>query len=710
MKRVLFSLLSIIIYIPTLNAQCLYPQNVTEALGKAGKNKISLENVLKHYKNDTERYAAACYLIANMPLHKQAGVIKWCDPQISNIIEQNDANYYNLIKNTTDAEQECDPLHGTLKKTANESANRIKRLKLQEPNVYVQELPDITNISGSFIQEQIDHAFSLRNRMPRLKKMPLNDFFEYILAYRAIPDYPLVTDNQILSHIFSKYLQVDTTHTARCLAERYNRAIWWLNHFGGTYPFDNSIGWKELFFTNTGHDCVDIANYAALAFRACGWPAAVEYNIAYKIYAGKHFDLSLPASDWGDNWQSHNNWQSFSPQSELPSEAGNRFKNCLNIYRLHFASYSNNPVALKSPDEIIPQELKDPCIEDVSHLYTSTVRLELPLPPNTIPIHNQLVYLASFSPHIGLTIVTWGKISRKNNVAIFDNVIDDNIYFPVFITNDHKIQPFAEPFRLDRVKAKGTTITPTSACYHTIHTHAPSKNVKVTITRKFPRKPNLYKIAQQAVGTYIIASNTADFMQADTLATIDSAPNDIWTDIPLHPQHPYQYYRVCAPKSDPHLHLAEIQFLSLASRAYHNTIAPTHADSLQYHRLMDEPLEKCCWKAEYDGNYQTAPDNWPNVTLKLQQPQYVDCLHFMIKNADNHVRPQHFYTLYQWTNKAWSIVCQGEATGDTLPTFLLHTNQLYWLSDLTEGNEELPFSIDCDGHQVFPHEWLLTNE
>lgn len=116
MKSILFSLLSIIICIPALYAQCLYPQKVNDALSKAGKNKTSLENILKHYKNDTERYAAACYLIANMPLHKQAGAIKWCDPQINNLIVQNDTSYYNLIKNTTDAEQERDPLHGILKK------------------------------------------------------------------------------------------------------------------------------------------------------------------------------------------------------------------------------------------------------------------------------------------------------------------------------------------------------------------------------------------------------------------------------------------------------------------------------------------------------------------------------------------------------------------------------------------------------------------
>ncbi len=230
------------------------------------------------------------------------------------------------------------------------------------------------------------------------------------------------------------------------------------------------------------------------------------------------------------------------------------------------------------------------------------------------------------------------------------------------------------------------------------------------ILRKFPRKPKLLEQAKQSVGTYIIASNTDDFTQADTLATLTFTPEDVWTDLPLKPTRPYRFYRVCAPKSDPHLHLSEIQFLTFKSRQYANTIIPTMADSNIYQRLMDEPLEKCRWKAEYDGNYQTAPDKWPNVTLKLQESQYVDCLHFMIKNADNHIRSHHFYLLYQWTDKGWEIICQGEAKNDSLPTLPLQTNHLYWLSDITSGNEELPFFINKDGVQVFPHQWLLESE
>lgn len=419
-----------------MRAQLPYPSQVEESLSKAGSNRASLENVLKHYQKDKERYAAACYLIANMSMHSQAGRIEWYDPKIDSILNHNDQAYYNLIKGTSGDEQEEDPLHERIRQAAKMSAQRLEQLKLKEPKIIEQDMPDIATLNGEYIQKIIDQAFSLRNRVPRLKSMPLHDFFEYILAYSAIPDYPLISDKIALHNIFDKYLQIDTAQTARCISERYNRAIWWLGHWGGKYPFENTLGWRELFFTSTDHDCVDIANYAAMIYRACGWPAAVEYNVAYKIFSGRHFNLALPTKNWHNQWNAYNDWQSFSPQSEIPQEAGKRFQKCLNIYRLHFSPTTDCPFSVKSADEPLPEELNSPFIEDVSHLYTSIAKIELPLSQD-IPNSYQLAYLASFTSRNGLTAVTWGKIDKKNKKVVFDHVVTDHIYFPVYVSNEH---------------------------------------------------------------------------------------------------------------------------------------------------------------------------------------------------------------------------------------------------------------------------------
>lgn len=51
---------------------CTSDSPLEQALSKSGKNRMQLEQVLKHYSlhpADSLKYRAACYLIANMPGH-----------------------------------------------------------------------------------------------------------------------------------------------------------------------------------------------------------------------------------------------------------------------------------------------------------------------------------------------------------------------------------------------------------------------------------------------------------------------------------------------------------------------------------------------------------------------------------------------------------------------------------------------------------------
>ena len=55
-------------------------------------------------------------------------------------------------------------------------------------------------------------------------------------------------------------------------------------------------------------------------------------------------------------------------------------------------------------------------------------------------------------------------------------------------------------------------------------------------------------------------------------------------------------------------------------------------------RLMDaDSWEKMSWKAEYDGNMQTAPSPYPNITLWLKEPQIVTHGNHSIFRLDTHV-------------------------------------------------------------------------
>ena len=115
-------------------------------------------------------------------------------------------------------------------------------------------------------------------------------------------------------------------------------------------------------------------------------------------------------------------------------------------------------------------------------------------------------------------------------------------------------------------------------------------------------------------------------------------------------------------------------------------------ENKQWQRILDEPLEKCQWKAEYDGNPQTAPDKWPDVTLSLHEPQFVERIRYMIKHADNAVKPGEKYELYKWDDGFWRKIWNGTAQQDYLQIENLTSNRLYWLHCKSgEVVAELPF-------------------
>lgn len=100
----------------------------------------------------------------------------------------------------------------------------------------------------------MEHAFSLREHVERVQRIGREDFFRYILAYRAVPAEPLVVRPIEYHELCWKYLQTDSDYDLTRIVERYNRMMWWLRRSGGPYPLETLTGIPQLFFDNPG-DC-----------------------------------------------------------------------------------------------------------------------------------------------------------------------------------------------------------------------------------------------------------------------------------------------------------------------------------------------------------------------------------------------------------------------------------------------------------------------
>lgn len=687
MKKTLLALLALT---AAAVAEAQHPEAVMNALAQADTNRVGLETLLADYKeHDDEKYQAACFLVANMPWNRQGYRVVTSDSRLAGMLATADAAYYSLVKDRRDAEL----YNGTFNKQVLAKADQAYRKKMEAerfepPGVVADEFPDIRCIGADLLRRQIEHAFTLRRTVAQVRRLSLADFFEYVLPYRALNRSSAVSAD-VYAERYGKYLHADTTTTERHMVWRYNVTADRLRYWGGRYPFKVPIGLDEMFFLGY-HDCVPIADFGAMILRACGQPTAIEYNVAYKFWNGRHYHVAVPTA---------RGWETFSPESGLPRHRDPKFYEALNIFRQHFSRQADNPFSLRAKGEPIPDNLADPRIADVTHEIGDTVILTLPF---TVQTSHKLAYLGTFvSQEAGLCPVTWGEIDQTSKTVRFRHVVPDNLYFPVYLDEEGDSHAFGSPFVLSKT-GRGATVRPIE--------RVDAKRVMAKIERKFPRKPQLREQAGRVPGTYVIASDHSDFSQADTLGVIRSVPGTSWEDIALDCKRPYRYYRVCGTGVPARLLLGEIRFLTKREYAYTNVAeapanrVPVDEADKQWVWLFDGTLEQCRRKAEYDGNPQTAPDRWPDVTLKLEVPQYVHRLRYMSKHADNAVKPGAHYELLAWADGFWRRNRSGlAATGNVLEMDGLVPGQLYWLRQQGVGREELPFYIDESGVHHFPH-------
>lgn len=396
------------------------PPEVAEALEEAGANRASLEAVLAHYdtKETREQYAAACYLIAHMRWHSVGGTVVRYDPRLDSCWTAATRAYVGLTQGHTVDELNRKPMSKQLNDTAVAMRKGRQALRLDEPVVRVAVRPDVQALDGGFVRRVVDHAFALRERSPWARQLSFADFCEYVLPYRVIGSYPLVTDPASVDSLFASILRADTAQSPVDVAARYNHYVVWLRRTGGKYPFRTNSGLPELLYWGN-HDCVDIAHYGGLALRAAGIPVAVEYNSAYRLFEGRHFMVAVRLAD--------GTWCPFSPEYSTPYAGSGDFSSCLNLYRLHFGQQADNPFSLRAPGEPLPAGLDDPCIEDVTACYLPLGRVTLPV-PSVVPRSRRLAYLATFRGSEGVLAVTWGRIDSLTRRVTFGRVVGDNLY------------------------------------------------------------------------------------------------------------------------------------------------------------------------------------------------------------------------------------------------------------------------------------------
>lgn len=183
-----------------------YPDRVEDALKLAGENREELECVLDHFKNDTLKYQAACFLIANMPYR------------------------FTFEGRATEAENTAylEMADYPKEQRANIYRNRVKDINYSSARISF----DLLSLKADFLIKAINDACNIWRESPWSKEYGLALFFDYVLPYRLLNEpvsdwreavkknFPNLTDGKVYS---KRGMQMETENMSLTACKASNK-------------------------------------------------------------------------------------------------------------------------------------------------------------------------------------------------------------------------------------------------------------------------------------------------------------------------------------------------------------------------------------------------------------------------------------------------------------------------------------------------------
>ena len=659
----------------------------------------SKNDVLFHYTHidpDSQKLSAAKFLLANLPYHYSSRNIATVDPRLEEWRRETDLLLHNLQEKYG---------YDKIPRNLIDSIRTVRDSLLREstpPEVTLTTAIqcDSSLITAAFLIRHIDNAFKAWRTGRFSKNLSFDDFKEYILPYTSLRHYGFITNGSHLNNLFSRPLSPDSAANLTEVINRYNHTIGVQRNLNGPTRRTRPSGLYDLYVHGI-HECTDIAVWNCNILRSIGIPTVVENVVGYRDLTGRHYHCSVYDPD-------SNKWHPYNPESSLPGRFDFQNPVSLNIYRHLFSAQKNTPYFLKSSNEPIPSELSNPCIKDVTSHYVKVCKITIPL--DTINTENHLAYLATFSANGGIKPTTWGVIDTKTKSITFENALAGVLYIPVYYTRNG-YDSFFMPFYL-------TVDSGTPEINEIPYIDNDTALESLILTRKFPRKESMKRVSEGLVGGRFLASESHDFSKAEVLYTIEEAPLPQLKEYKFNKRGKFQYYRFQSPDNNPHANISHLEWIADNSRGYNNTakatrvhcLAPSDTAKVQsnltFVKLLDKDRNRMTWATEYDGNMQTAPGAYPNITLTLDEPQEVIAVRLAPLNADNGIKSGCRYELFYWSD-GWQSCGIKTATYEYIEFENVPRGKLYWLKNHTEGKEEMPFIV-VNGKQKFIYDEIIN--
>lgn len=673
-----------------------YPAGVEETLSQAGKNRGELEKVLRHYREhpeDSLKYQAACFLIDNMKWHLSTERAVFPDSSLFEWHTRLDSLYTNMIANISDTALYSDRNRERFRHFITAARQVSSVIRPDTPTIIKGTFPDPQYISSTFLISHIENAFHVWQTSPYASYLTFEQFKEMILPYRAVTGYSFYENGQKLNDMFSKHLNKSDQKTYASFISRYGH---YKNNIHQMYPYYQQlqhVGTYDMFI-GLKYDCISLADNFCHVFRAYGIPTAIDCNISFRERTGRHFHCTL--LDSTGKRSKYNQTMNYSA-SGFPTTASPSF------FRNTFGAQADSPFMLKAEGETLPDYFDTPCIREVTDENYRVAPVQLPIDKE---LSNNLVYLYTFNASKGLAPATWGTVDHQQKKARFKNVVYNVLYFPVYLKGD-SIIPFASPFYITSPDTLYTSTT-----FVPIYPEEPGKKGKLLLQRKYPEKTNLRYRARLMIGGRFEAANREDFKDAVLLGTIENPPILNLQELTPKVCRPFRYYRYVAPASTPTSNMSLLEFLTDEHMPEDSLQPATALPVCSPGEINRDRTEKRYCKLQADTNryhlLRYNPAYKPNMQyssfekidlMPLKRPMKVKKIRYAPANAENHIIVGHVYQLMYWDN-GWKNAGTRLARYNFLQFDNVPLDRIYWLQDLTAGNEEHPFFYK-DGKQLF---------
>lgn len=607
------------------------------ALSLAGSNAEELKSVLTHYESESDIYslekqAAARFLIENMPGHmSMAGDYK--------------DYYYALDSVLSDTQLSAEQLDSAIESVYGRYEDQICYL------------PTITVVSSEFLIENIDQAFSLWKSGSWAEHLDFVHFCEYLLPFICSEGQPLENWRTRMA----PFANADIEKLGECYDYKNNPTIAvstvngavkrMLSHMSGQYQSPKIPVFDPYLFAKFPHpfSCNETSDMANMVMRAKGLPVAVDFTPQWPD--GHH------GHSWTVLWSTHGKAETFSPfwsPLGVPFISHKRFAK---VFRRTFACNTDYRDFL-DVEKAIPDFVGTCFFQDVSEEYTATSDISVKL-NRRVRARNACVAVFDNSKW---RPVWYGHISGSN--AYFSNMGRDVTYI-VMVPFHGALIVASDPFRLDRL----------GNVRYLVKTDAKQS---MRIWRKYPLRRHICNLTTIGNGK-IEASN--DLKVWDTISVIGRYP--LTSDaLSFEPPQRYRYWRYSS-LDDYVSDMAEIYFYGP------DDVCPRY--DFKFVDVVPD-IGKL-----YDGNpltFNSSKGGEVSGLVDFGQVAEISRIEYINRGDGNAITPGDEYRISYWDNGKWNVIKECVATDVYLDVPEAPAGCLYYVEDLSGGEENRIFVWD----------------